>query len=123
MRSDDRQRVHPSVSESSVELTHRLQAGQYEGPELPWEKVAAEAVARRLWSAWCRYAYGSIPLIWPTSLTYAPSSEASTNPVSTAGDAARHGRTIASSRCSSAAVGFLQQPVCTGDICMTVLRG
>src|SRR5215813_10425154 len=101
MRSDDRQRAHPSVSGSSVGLTHRLQAEQYEGPELPWETVAAEAVARRLWSAWWRYAYGSIPLTWSASSTYAPSSEASTNPVSTAGDAARHGRTIASSKCSS----------------------
>src|SRR5262245_61843431 len=41
----------------------------------------------------------------------------------TAGDAARDGRTIVSSKCSSTAVGFLQQPVCTGEVWIVVLRG
>ncbi len=40
--------------------------------------------------------------------TLFPSSNAFPYPVSTAGDSARDGRTIVSSRCSSTSVGFLQ---------------
>jgi hypothetical protein len=48
--------------------------------------------------------------------TYSPSSEVRIILVSVAGDSARNGRTIASSKCSSTAVGFLQHPVCTGEV-------
>src|SRR5882672_6701934 len=40
-----------------------------------------------------------------------------------AGDSARGGRTIVSSRRSRTATGFLQRPVCTGDVWMLALRG
>ena len=49
--------------------------------------------------------------------------DAPTEPVCTVGDATRDGRTIVLSRCSSTAAGFVQKPVCTGDIWMMVLRG
>src|SRR5262249_10933785 len=69
-RLDGRQWAHPSISGSSVGLTHRLRAGQCERRQQLWGRAAAEAIVRRLWSTWCRYAYGSIPLTRSTSSTY-----------------------------------------------------